>query len=193
MASPEFALKRTIVTRLTKRAYRRVKPLIPSRTLRKALFWEVTPRPRGFLEVPHYWAVYYHRGTGIIAPVRAKYLVWYQRAIDDPRLNKGKGPERARFIKRLTKDQWEEGLRRNYLRRKKGLRPFMLVSKARKGLPGVPFYDAALGSFGGSGGLLGEARKIGLQEFNKYIKKVFRDLKISSTRVREVRFPKIRL
>lgn len=184
MARPEFALKRSILTQTIKKAYRKVKPKIPSRTLRQALRWEVTPRPRAFLEVPHYWAVYYHEGVrGPIRPRRSKYLVWFQKAKDDPRLNNGVGPVRGRDIRRLTKQQWEDGLRRNYLRRRRGLRPFMIVVRSKRGFRGVPFFNRAFSPAGfGSGGLIRDMEKIAIQEFDKYLKGLFKRAKLKPSK-----------
>lgn len=91
-----------------------VRNLIDSKTLRDALTVIDLEEPgEAAVEVPHYWAVYYHDGRGPVRPRRGKYLVWFQSIEDDPRVDGGRNyPVRASQIRRLnlSRDQFQEML-----------------------------------------------------------------------------------
>jgi hypothetical protein len=84
--TPEFVeeLKAKIVLIL--------KQVIPSRTLRQAVTASYRKTPHGHqmsVNIPHYWAIYYHDGSGPITMPKGKYMVWYRDPKDDPRYRGG--------------------------------------------------------------------------------------------------------
>lgn len=81
-------------------------PRIPSRTLRNALTTYQTGN-RGYMNVPHYWAIYYHEGhTRPIIPRTASMLVWYKNPAQDPRLSGGY-PVRRSQVRKLTSAEFK--------------------------------------------------------------------------------------
>ena len=119
---------RRILQDLGERELRVVRKAIGSRTLRAAIRLIVNEsEERADLFIPHYWAIYYHDGRGSVSPVSARKLVFFDNKNDDPRLRGGKYPVRESQVKRLTKRQYEDGLRENQNRARLGLRPFMYV------------------------------------------------------------------
>ena len=121
---------------------RRILPRIGSSTLRKALRLIVEANQgRARLFIPHYWAVYYHDGRGGFGPKSARKLVFFDDPRDDPR---APTPERQAQVRRLTRAEYEEGLRRNALRRAAGFtRPFMYVVSSVGPAAGNPFFEDA--------------------------------------------------
>ena len=90
------------------RGQRRAKPAIPSRTLRRALTRTVLRGTGvGFLEIPHFWALYVHDGR--LAPQfpSGRYFIWWRDPNQDPRLIGGKTPERASELRQLTFDEFD--------------------------------------------------------------------------------------
>ena len=77
----------------------------PSRTLRQAM----TASHRFILHeghqfsihIPHYWAIYYHDGSGPITMPKGRYMVWFKDPKDDPRLKNGY-PVKKSDIRRLN-------------------------------------------------------------------------------------------
>lgn len=143
---------------LAQLALRKVKSLIQSKTLRDAL--EITRKDgHTFVGLPHYWAVYYHDGRG---PARAgsgegfgsSVLVWFPNPTDDPR-HRGDYPIRASDIRRLSRDEFLQGLEENKRRREAAdggsFEPFMVVStiSPRSGgsVRGFFFFDKAFLGF----------------------------------------------
>lgn len=125
---------------LLERAFRAYYPRVPSRTLRKALTIQLGTREtdlldnEGALYIPHYWAVYLHDGRGPVQPREAKFIVFYHRPQDDPRLVDGY-PERVSDIRKLSKGEFQAGLQRNRVHAQLGLPPFMYVLKDDQGRP----------------------------------------------------------
>lgn len=119
---------RRVLQELGERELRLVRKSIGSRTLRAAIRLIVNEsEERADLFIPHYWAIYYHDGRGRVSPVNARKLVFFDNKNDDPRLRGGKYPVRESQVRRLTKRQYEDGLRVNAERARLGLRPFMYV------------------------------------------------------------------
>lgn len=116
--SPEIFLTRLCLD-LAHKAKAYVRPRIKSKVLSKSLrsgkgkFSKF--RHFGFVEIPHYWAVYYHDGRGPIRAKPGKYLVyfnWYLAQLD-PRVKVGSWyPKRANQVRHLTKAQFYEHLRK---------------------------------------------------------------------------------
>jgi hypothetical protein len=120
----------------------RVRVTIGSSTLRNALrLIIVESEARANLFIPHYWAVFYHDGHGTILPRKARKLVFFDDPNDDPRLNSGESPERAADLRRLTEEQYREGLRRNRDRAARGERPFMYVVDSLGPRKPTPFFE----------------------------------------------------
>ena len=115
---------------------------IPSRTLKAALQLIIDEnRSRAHLFIPHYWAIYYHDGRGSVSPRSAKKLVFFDNPREDPRNRGGARAVRASGERRLTKAQYEQGLRINAERRARGQRPFMYVVDAVGPSRPRPFFD----------------------------------------------------
>lgn len=93
-----------------------VLPKIPSKTLRKALNIRRLGDTRGYLNVPHYWAVFYHEGhTKPITPKRTNgFLVWFKNPKLDPRISSG-FPIRKNQVRSLTKDEFRAARKKNQI------------------------------------------------------------------------------
>lgn len=114
---------------------------IPSETLRGAarlIIEESMQRARVF--IPHYWAEFIHDGHNGINPVSARKLVFFDDPKNDPRRAGRSAPERESQERKLTKAQYEEGLRINAERRANGQRPFMYVVNSTGPLNGRPWF-----------------------------------------------------
>lgn len=119
----------------------RVRSTIGSSTLGAALQLILRESEmRAKLFIPHYWALFYHDGHPTITPKRAQKLVFFDDPQDDPRLNNGVQVERKANVRRLTRAQYLEGLRRNQERRAAGARPFMYVVDSVGPQAGNPFF-----------------------------------------------------
>jgi len=94
-----------LALRMCREAQRTVERDLESRTLRRALNCRIDPAPPGTaivrLNVPHYWAIYYHDGRGPVRPRRGRFLVYFRSIEDDPRVNGTASPERFSQTKRL--------------------------------------------------------------------------------------------
>jgi hypothetical protein len=65
-------------------------PKIRSKTLRRYLRqYQAVHGRRGYLNVPQFWAWYYHDGRGPASSPSGKYLVWFRNPKKDPRLAGG--------------------------------------------------------------------------------------------------------
>lgn len=133
-------LIRRILEDLGQQELARVRKSIGSRTLRAAIRLIINEsEERGDLFIPHYWAVWYHDGRGSVSPVNARKLVFFDDPNDDPRIKNGR-PVRESQVRRLTKEQYQEGLRRNRLR-PPGSRPFMYVVDSVGPAAPRPFFN----------------------------------------------------
>lgn len=80
-----------------------------SKTLRQAL--RVLKTDDGFvLNVPHYWAQWFHDGRGPVTARPGKKLVFYKNPADDPRIQGGY-PVRLSDVRRLTKTEFYRDLK----------------------------------------------------------------------------------
>lgn len=93
---------------------------------------------------PHYWAPYLHDGRGRVAPVNARWLVWYNDPSDDPRTATGY-PVRAADIQRLTREEFREGMRRN---EERGYTGFGHVPPRARSFPTLPPFMLVRASSG---------------------------------------------
>ena len=140
MIDPKKIIRR-ILQDLGARELRLVKKSIGSKTLRAAIRLVINEsEERADLFIPHYWAIYYHDGRGAFGPDTARKLVFFDDPNDDPRI-KGGRPVRESDVRRLTKDQYREGLRRNQERASRGGRPFMYVVDSVGPSRPRPFFD----------------------------------------------------
>ena len=135
-------MMREILTTVGEAELDRVKKLIGSETLRRAIFLAVyASMGEARLIIPHYWAVYYHDGRGSVTPRNASKLIFFEDPlVNDPRLL-GAYDVRATDIQRLTREQYEEGLEINAERRAAGLPPFMFVVDAVGPSRPRPFFN----------------------------------------------------
>ena len=162
MSPEDSAFMTRLLQRLVDNAERSVRGKIPSRALRDAL-QKFVGRTNGALYLPHYWAVFIHDGRKPFGPKRAKVLVWFRNPADDPRLREGY-PVRLRDVKRLTKEQFREGLARN--RELGGGQPFMIVRPfQKKALAGAFFFTEGMKAFEKG------AAEIIAKEFDKHIRR----------------------
>lgn len=135
-----------LLTKFGERELKYVKREVGSTTLKRAMQLLVNvSKQEARLYIPHYWALYYHDGHGTITPKRARKLVFFDNPKDDPRLDNGKTPEREAQVGRLTKQQYQDGIKRNRKRAARGQRPFMYVVDSVGPTPGDPFFDRASG------------------------------------------------
>lgn len=130
-----------------------VRPKIRSRTLRRALNRWIPTDQQGYIQIPHYWALYVHDGRGTFAAPPGKYLVWFRNPKDDPRLRGGVTPVRAADLRHLQPSEFYHWLRENAIARAEGRDPPMVVTRAvRKGVPPARFFE-------NDGGMAGFAAK----------------------------------
>lgn len=139
LLTEEERFKGSLLQLLGEHARDRARRECPSRTLRRSMAVLVDPKlGECRVSVPHYWAVYYHRGRGPARARRRKFIVFFKRKIDDPRTDGGKNyPVRASQIRRLTKAQFRSALAANKI----------VVVRAVGPAKGVPFFDRGLKSF----------------------------------------------
>jgi hypothetical protein len=142
MALDREKIMREILTAVGEAELERVKKLIGSETLRRAIYLAVyATLDEAKLIIPHYWAVYYHDGRGSVTPVSASKLIFFDEPlVNDPRLD-GAYNRRAADIQVLTRDQYLDGLEQNRERRAQGLPPFMFVVDAVGPSRPRPFFD----------------------------------------------------
>jgi hypothetical protein len=89
-----------------------VREVTESQTVSESLIVTLDPREpsTAAVEVPHYWAVYYHDGRGPVQPRSpgVRFLVWFKNPDDDPR--NPSGTVRAVDIRRLTEEEFQNAL-----------------------------------------------------------------------------------
>jgi len=145
--TPEF--KRELLEKLGAAAVRHIRPKIKSKTLRAALRFEVDQLLRGVdLFIPHYWAVYFHDGRGVVRPVKKTVLVWFPNIKNDPRVAGGlQYPIRESQIRRLTKSQFRKGVELNKTRPPDD--PYMVIAMVSGPTkrPQNPFFKNGLKDF----------------------------------------------
>lgn len=139
MAADDEALKLRILRLMGEVAVRRSRARVESQTIKDNLAFEVQSSERAVVYVPHYWAIYYHDGRGVV-PRRAlppgRYLVWYKDPALDPRLAGGP-PERAVDVRKLTKAEFQRDL----------LAGRLVVARRAGPTAGNPFFTKALSGF----------------------------------------------
>ncbi len=146
-------LRRRILERIAVLARKKSRPLIPSVTLRKALHITYESDSVAYLVIPHYWALYIHDGTDdpLTTPTKtrgASAFIYFRNPRDDPR---NRYPVRVSDWRPLTRAEYEDGLRKNRSRRKRGLPPYMYVFQSVRApfpKPGVGFFDVRRGMRG---------------------------------------------
>lgn len=141
------AFAQDMMARLVERADIRLRPGIPSRTLREGARRRILNVERGGtyyadFYIPHYWAVMVHDGHKPFGPSRAKFLVYFRDDADDPRKP---NPERVADWRPLERQDFEFGLAEN--RRRFQLNPsggwyqYMVIVKNQDGSPGMVGYS----------------------------------------------------
>lgn len=97
-----------IRAKVAQRALDLAKAACESHTLREAL--RIILTPTGFrLEVPHYWAKWFHDGRGPIEAAAGKRLVYYKNPAQDPRIEGGH-PVTLNQVRKLTKHEFYRDL-----------------------------------------------------------------------------------
>lgn len=183
MARPQTErLLARILELMGERAYRQIKPLIGSSTLRDALELIVeVPENQARLYIPHYWAVYYHDGRRGFGPKSAPFLIFFADPANDPRFPGRQTPERADQIRRLTRAEYYTGLERNRQRAKAGRRPFMYVIRDPSNPRRPGRVGPQQGTFFFEEGGAGLAKEFSspegevAQEFNRYVQDMIDD------------------
>ncbi len=133
---------RLILEELGAQELARAKRIIGSRTLKAAVRLIVDENEeRADLFIPHYWAIWYHDGRGRVSPVNARKLVFFDNKNNDPRIRGGRLPETRAQVRRLTRLEYQEGLRINQERARLGLRPFMFVVDSVRASRPRPFFN----------------------------------------------------
>ncbi|MBL4769469.1 MAG: hypothetical protein JKY94_17485 [Rhodobacteraceae bacterium] len=119
-----------------------VKRRIKSTTLKAYIqAYERGQDNKAVLGVPHYWAVFYHDGTGSFGPKSANYLVFFSDALsNDPRLG-GSYPVRFSEWRPLEKKEFERGLEINRSMGFPFSGPYMTVTKFAGPRKGDPFFE----------------------------------------------------
>lgn len=118
----------------------------------------------GYLQIPHYWAVYYHDGRSGHTMPRG-FMIWFPDRTDDPRTSGNRRiAVRRSQVRKLTKSQYAHGLRMNRIRRQQGKPPFMILKRIVGPLPKHPFFDEL-----NKGPFPEEARKYAEREFRRWV------------------------
>lgn len=108
-----------ILDRLLPAAFAKALPRMGSKQLAASLNTskakETDTSAEGRLNVPHYWAPFYHSRDlrGVVAPKQASKLIWFRDKTKDPRLVNGLSPVNKSEVRHLTKDGLREGARLN--------------------------------------------------------------------------------
>ena len=152
------AFSERLIDRLLTNAMPQALSVIPSRQLREKLVPRRHSPLTGDLFISSYWALFIEDGTRTIAPVKARFLVYYRDRDDDPRRPGGETPDRAADERRLTKAEFDAGIAEN--RRRAQLNPgggpqqFMIVVANKDGgpgttagRPGVHFFEQLMKPF----------------------------------------------
>ncbi|MCP4897872.1 MAG: hypothetical protein GY906_12945 [bacterium] len=150
MAQTAETFKRNLIQKMARRAAAIARPLIPSRTLRKALQIKYVRSGvqifRAYLVIPHYWALYVHDGRGGFGPRRARVLVWFRDPRNDPRTDGATNyPVREGDIRRLTRSEFYHGVAMNHRHgTPDNPMPYMVIAKWRGGDKPQPFFSEGL-------------------------------------------------
>ena len=140
---------------LGQKGVRRIRPLIPSRTLQRSLTYDVELKNTVFkltFSVPQYWARFIHDGRPAFLS-RTKML-WYVNPGDDPRIKGGYPVRRGDIISlRDLPGEYKEGLEKNAEMYKDfpegGTMQYMIITDLiKKPIGAQPFFDVGLRGFG---------------------------------------------
>jgi hypothetical protein len=172
-------------------AEQKAKGFCRSRQLRRAINRQIitisAEEAGGKLNVPHYWAIYYHEGRQVIRPVSASMLVWFRNPNNDPRLKGGLSPVYRSDIRKLTKAEFQFWSEENRRARKRGAPVPMIVVKRspRSGQPswkGNPFFSDKPG--GGLAGLPDAVIDISRREAYSHVEEWLRTTGLKKKTVR---------
>jgi len=146
-------------------AMARAREVIPSETLKRGLHYAITGPETGYLEVPHYWAVYVHDGHGPVGGDQV--VVWFIPPELDPRIPNG-NPERLAEKRSLTASEIAFGLELNRHARRGGVPPnrwpMQVHSGTKKGVSGSYFFTD------GMAGLMAEYDEFAARVVDKHLK-----------------------
>ncbi len=159
--------QRTLIGKLLTLGARRVRPEIPSTTLRLALRKIVSSDTEGSLFIPHYWAVYVHDGRDApFGPRTATLLVFWRNPVNDPRLVNGQTPKRAFQLRRLTLREFRKAAKQEHEAREDGrISPVTITRRVRNRTTATPFFS----NTGGMRGFAAEANKEGQARFRAFL------------------------
>jgi len=163
---------RDLLERVSERAENHVRPKIPSQTLQRALttnFDRVANVWLARVGVPHYWAVYLHDGRGPVVKKGKGFLVFFKDPSRDPRLRGGR-PVRQADARRLTRNQFRDGLAMNRAHLAAGGDPFdapMIVVKSVGPAKATEFFTKGMAAF-----LPTIAAPIFRNEFDRYVQEM---------------------
>lgn len=117
MAANARLFKARLAFKLAAQARRQAQEATKSIRIRRSMMLSVLDFGVVAVEVPYYWAVYYHDGRGPVRAKRGKKIVYFKDPDDDPRINGAARnyPRRASNIRRLSKKQFERFLRQGKL------------------------------------------------------------------------------
>ena len=159
-----------LVRRIGAIGFRQAKSAIDSRTLRQHLDFFVDEVGEGVLNVPHYWAIWFHDGRGAIRSRPGKKLVWFRVPKEDPRLAGGR-PKNLSDVKRLTRSQFQQALRRNRDAIRRGPAPPVIITNVSGPTTPEKFFDNDVGMQGYSE----RSFKLIQKEFSKFVLKSLKD------------------
>lgn len=159
-----------VVRRVGAIGFSQAKAAIDSRTLRQHLDFFVDAVGEGVLNVPHYWAVWFHDGRGAIRSRPGKKLVWFRAPDEDPRLAGGR-PKTTAEVKRLTRAQFQQALRRNRDAIRAGRVPPVIITTFSGATSPELFFDNDRGMQGFSE----RSSRLIRKEFSKFVLKSLKD------------------
>jgi len=126
-----------------------------SRQLAEEMRTEIVSPSRGNIVSDPYWALYVHDGRKAIGRAGKGPLIWFKDKADDPRLDFGRTPDRAKDLKKLRGRQLADAVARDEV----------IFARKVAGVAPTPFFS----NTGGMAAFPAEARRIVRQRFEAFI------------------------
>jgi len=161
-----LSLVQRILDKALLRGEQRAKAFCRSRQLRKSMNRRVLQSTinfaKGIINVPQYWAIYYHSKRAIIHPNSKSCLVWFRDPKDDPRLVNGESPMYKSQVRGLTKGEWKKWKKKN-AEAKAANQPVPMIITKRSPFKtvGVSWYGNPFFSNGPGGGMERLGKEVG--------------------------------
>tara|TARA_R110002167_G_scaffold89910_1_gene242571 strand:- start:1131 stop:1664 length:534 start_codon:yes stop_codon:yes gene_type:complete len=136
---------------------------IPSISIRSSLSKQyIAGETWGYLNVPFYWAHWYHDGRGRVNAKPGGFLIWYKNPDDDPRLSGGY-PIRPSDVKRLSRERFKQDRAAGKL---------IVARSSGPTTKNYPFFSDSAG--GGMQGFQGEVNVLVEIHADEYVRDVLR-------------------